>query len=94
MKGTKNMIYLALALAMLIYAVPQLEIGQGLTAPTIFSIAWICFALMIIAAHLHELLGVDEEQRRELAKIKRMKAWQLEQAVQGRRRMLQFRKSK
>ncbi len=86
------MVYMAVALGMLIYALPQLEIGQGLTAPTIFGILWICLALLIIAAHLHELLGVDAEMKQRMAQVERMKAWQMEQAVQGRRKLFQFRK--
>ncbi|WP_246078995.1 hypothetical protein [Paenibacillus piri] len=92
MKGTKNILYMGLALGMLFYAVPRLDIGSGLTLPTVFGVVWVVFALMIIAAHLHEILGVEEETKREIAKVKRMKRWQLEQLVRGKRKMLQFRK--
>lgn len=30
-------------------------------------------ALLVIASHLHQILGVDEEKRRELKRINRMK---------------------
>ncbi|MFD2613497.1 hypothetical protein [Paenibacillus gansuensis] len=73
MKGMKPVLYLGLALGLLIYAIPRLENGYGLTLPTLFSCIWICFALLIIAAQLHFLLGVDEEKRKELAKIKRIR---------------------
>ena len=33
-----------------------------------------------------------EETRKELARIKHMKRWKLEQQLRGRRRMLQFKK--
>jgi hypothetical protein len=84
--------YMGLALGMLFYAVPRLDIGAGFTLPNIFGIVWVLFALMIVAAHLHEILGVEEETKRELAKVKHMKKWQLEQMLQGKRKMLQFKK--
>ncbi|TBL75175.1 hypothetical protein [Paenibacillus thalictri] len=92
MKGTKHIVYMAIALGMLFYAIPKLDIGQGMTLPTVFGVIWICFALLIIAAHLHEILGVDEEARKEHSRIKRMKKWQLEQLIRGKRKQLQFRK--
>lgn len=92
MKGLKNVIYMSLALGMLFYAAPRLEMGQGLTAGTIFGVVWIGLALLIVAAHLHEILGVDEETREELGRIDRMKKWQLEKTLQGKRKLLQIRK--
>ncbi|MCL6458682.1 MAG: hypothetical protein K6T85_11810 [Gorillibacterium sp.] len=74
---------------MLIYAVPQLRIGEGWTLPTIFGILWLSFALIIIAAHLHDIIGVGEETRAELKKISRMKRWQLEQRLSGRSGIIQ-----
>ncbi|KIL42379.1 hypothetical protein SD70_00050 [Gordoniibacillus kamchatkensis] len=92
MKGLKNVIYMSVALGMLFYAVPRLDLGQGLTAPAIFGVVWICFALLVVAAHLHAILGVDEETREELGRIGRMKKWQLEKTLQGKSKQLQFRK--
>lgn len=92
MKGLKNVVYMSLALGMLFYAVPRLEMGHGFTAPTIFGIVWIAFALLIVAAHLHEILGVDEETRKELSRIDRMKKWQAEQMLSGKRKLMQIRK--
>ncbi|GIP33693.1 hypothetical protein [Paenibacillus sp. J2TS4] len=92
MKGFKNVIYLSLALGMLMYAVPQLEIGGGWTLPTVFSIVWIGFALLIIGAQLHDILRVDEETRKELTAIKQMKRWKLQQRLQGKGKLLQMRK--
>jgi hypothetical protein len=91
-KGLKNVVYMSLALGMLFYAVPRLEMGQGLTAATIFGVAWIGLALLIVAAHLHEILGVDEETREELDRIGKMKKRQLERTLQGKRKLLQIRK--
>jgi hypothetical protein len=92
LKGFKNVVFMSLALGMLFYSVPQLSFRESLTLPMVFSVVWIAMALLVVAAHLHQILGVDEEKRKELSRIKRMKKWQLEQAVQGRRKMLQFRK--
>lgn len=92
MRGTKNIICMSFALGMLIYAVPQLHIGGGLTLPTMFGIVWICFALLVVAAHLHEILGVDEEERRELNRVKYMRKWQLEQLLRGSKKLTQMKK--
>ncbi|WP_326072403.1 hypothetical protein [Paenibacillus alba] len=92
LKGFKNVVYMSLAIGMLFYSVPQLSFRDIGSLPMIFSMVWIAMALLVIAAHLHQILGVDEEKRQELSRIKRMKKWQMEQLVQGRRKMLQFRK--
>ncbi|MDF2669838.1 MAG: hypothetical protein K0R67_2144 [Paenibacillus sp.] len=72
MKTWKNVIYLSLALGMLIYAVPRIAIGGGLTLPTIFGVVWILFALTVIAAHLHRIIGVDEAKEEELRQVRRL----------------------
>jgi hypothetical protein len=92
LKGTKSIMYVGLALGMLFYAVPRLDIKAGLSLPTVFGVVWILFALVIIGAHLHELIGVDEQKKREITRVKRMKSWQFEKLIQGKRKMLQFRK--
>jgi hypothetical protein len=63
MRGLKHVIHMSLALGMLFYSLPQLEIHSELTLSTIFAVVWISMALLVIAAHLHEILGVEEEQR-------------------------------
>lgn len=73
MKGSKSIVYLSLMLGMMIYAVPQLHMGEGLTMPTIFAVVWLSFALLIVAAHLHDILGVGHETRQELESIRRMR---------------------
>lgn len=60
MNTRKNVLYLSGAIGMLIYALPRLEIGQGFTHPTLFGIAWIAMALLIVASHLRIVLRVDE----------------------------------
>ncbi|MFC5451963.1 hypothetical protein [Paenibacillus aestuarii] len=92
MKGFRNVVFMSMALGMLFYSVPQLEFREGWSLEMIFSIVWIGMALLVVAAHLHHILGVDEEKRKELNRINRMKKWQMEQTLQGRRKMLYFRK--
>lgn len=92
MKGMKSVMYMGLALGMLFYAVPRLDIRSGFTLPTIFGVIWVIFALMIVAAHLHELIGVDERKKQEIVRVKRMKGWQMEQMLSGRRKLMQFKK--
>lgn len=91
-KDFSNLLYLIMAVGMLMYAIPRLEVGNGFTLPTVFSIVWILFALLIIGAQLHYILGVDEETRKELVKVKHMKRWQMQQAFEGKRSRLQARK--
>ncbi len=93
MKGIKNIVFIGLTLGMLIYAVPKLKTtGLDWSLESVFGIGWIAFALLVVAAHLHQLLGVEEETKRELLKVKRMKRWKMEQALQGRRKLLQVKK--
>lgn len=92
LKGMKSVMYMGLALGMLFYAVPRLDIRSGLTLPTVFGVIWVLFALMIVAAHLHELIGVDERKKQEIGRVKRMKGWQMEQMLSGRRKLMQFKK--
>lgn len=80
----KNVTYTVLALGMLAYAAPKLAVGGGWTAETVFAAVWICFALLVIAANLHFVLGVDKEGRERLRQVKRMRGWQTERRVMSR----------
>lgn len=60
LRTLKSMLGLALSIGMLVYALPRLEVGRGLTPETLFGVAWISMALLIIAAHLRAALRVDE----------------------------------
>jgi succinate-acetate transporter protein len=84
MKSWKNLLYMCVALGMLIYAVPRLSMGGGFTAETAFGVVWICFALLIVAAHFHQLLGVDKESRERMRQVKRMKQYRMQQKVYSR----------
>ncbi|GFR38668.1 hypothetical protein PRECH8_19640 [Insulibacter thermoxylanivorax] len=74
-------LYTLLCAGMLIYAVPRLSIGNGWTQETLFGVIWICMVLLIIAAQLHDLLGVDEKTDEEIRKLKRYKYWRLQQRI-------------
>lgn len=91
-KEFKSVAYMSLALGMLIYAVPRLEIGHGLTGSTVFGIVWIGFALLIVAAHLHRILGVDEETKKEMARVRKYAKLRREQWLNGKMRMLDTKK--
>lgn len=79
----KNILFIALTFAMLLYAIPQLSFDETWTASTIFSLLWILFSLVVIAAHLHQLLGVDEAEQERLDAIKRVRKWKMNQLMQG-----------
>lgn len=72
-------IYMALALMMVLIAIPRLELGGGWTLSTVFALVWIGFALLVIAANLYTLLGVNEETQQQLDRIRlaKRRKWQL-----------------
>jgi len=92
MKGLKTIIYMSVAGGMVIYAVPKLEMGQGFTLPTIFGIVWISMALLVIAAHLHQIIGVDEETKKQLERINKYKKWRMEQFILGKSKVMKSQK--
>lgn len=81
MKSWKNILYMSIALGMLLYAVPQLAMGGGFTAETVFGVVWMCFALLVVAAHLHDLLGVDAETKERIRQVKRMKKYRMQEKM-------------
>jgi hypothetical protein len=91
-KEWKSVAYMSLALGMLIYAVPRLEIGQGFSFPTVFGIVWIGFALLVVAAHLHRILGVDEETKKEMERVRKYGRLQREQWLNAKLNMLESKK--
>lgn len=86
LKRLKPIIYLSIALGLLLYAVPQLEIGSGLTAANIFAIVWLGIVLLIIAAHLHTWLGVDEETKQEMQRVKQYKRYRTQAWIESKAR--------
>jgi len=74
MKGLQNLIYLIFALGMLIYAIPQLQVGHGFSKETLFAAVWLGFALIVIASHLYVILKVEQEVRLEVKTLEPMKS--------------------
>ncbi|MFS0727293.1 hypothetical protein [Paenibacillus sp. 1P07SE] len=77
-KKWRHVVYLALALGMLAIGLPELRFAAEWSAHVVFSYSWVLFVLLIIAANLYALLGIDEETARQLARVRRAKtlAWQ------------------
>ncbi|WP_282446120.1 hypothetical protein [Paenibacillus silvae] len=78
LKKTKHVIYLLVALSMLVIALPRISFAGGLDWVNIFGIVWVLFSLLIVGAHLHFILGVDEEKKRALEAVRRAKLRQWE----------------
>ncbi|WP_283657993.1 hypothetical protein [Paenibacillus sp. RC343] len=64
---------------MVLTALPRISLTGGLNWVNGFGIVWVLFALLVIGANLHFLLGVDEEKRKTLERVRRakMKQWQM-----------------
>lgn len=81
----KHAIYLVLALVMLVYALPMISFHPGAGFVSVFGIVWSAFAFLVIGAHLHFLLGVNEEKQRALDAARRAKVrqWELKWQEDG-----------
>ncbi|MEF2968843.1 hypothetical protein V3851_23895 [Paenibacillus sp. M1] len=69
----KHVVYLILALAMLVYALPMISFEPGGGWVSAFGAVWAAFAFLVIGAHLHFILGVNEEKQRALDAVRRAK---------------------
>ncbi|MCA0755344.1 hypothetical protein KP806_09800 [Paenibacillus sp. N4] len=69
----RHVLYLLIALAMLAYGLPRLELNATWDATSVFGLVWTLLAFVIVTAHVNALL-MKEEKRKELARIKRAKA--------------------
>ncbi|MNP51804.1 hypothetical protein D3C76_1461520 [compost metagenome] len=78
LKKAKHVIYLLIALSMLVIALPRISFAGGMDWVNIFGIVWVLFSLLIVGAHLHFILGVDEEKKRALEDVRRAKLRQWE----------------
>lgn len=86
----RHLLYLLIALAMLVYALPRLELAMPWSRMSVFGLVWTLFALIIVTAHVNALLFMNNEKRKELARIKKAKAllWErklLQKATASRR---------
>ena len=75
----KHVLYMLIALGMLLYALPNISFRPDDSWVSLFGIIWSVFAFLIIGAHLHFLLGVDTENKKQLEWIRRAKLreWQM-----------------
>jgi len=76
----RHVLYLLIALAMLVYAFPRLELNAPWSLMSVFGLVWILFSLIIITSHVNALF-MNDERRKELARIKRAKAVLWEQKL-------------
>ncbi|CAM4186421.1 hypothetical protein FHS16_000130 [Paenibacillus endophyticus] len=76
----RHVLYLLIALAMLVYAFPRLELSAPWSLLSVFGLVWLVFASLIIIANINALL-MGEEKRKELARIKKAKALLWEQKL-------------
>lgn len=78
-KKVKHVVYLLIALSMLVIALPRISFAGGMDWVNVFGIVWVLFSLLVIAAHLHFILGVDEEKKRALEAVRRakMRQWEI-----------------
>lgn len=84
----KSMIYLILSLATVFYALPRFQFLSNDFGLSLFSIAWVLFALIVVGAHLDHLLQIDEGKRKRLAQLKKYEMWKREQKIwKSQRRM-------
>ncbi|MFD2413288.1 hypothetical protein [Paenibacillus rhizoplanae] len=82
----KHSVYLLVALAMLLYALPKLSFQNGSGWVLGFGIVWCVFAFLVIASHLHFIIGVDEEKQKRLDAVRKAKLaqWQGKWNEEGR----------
>ncbi|MCU6712428.1 hypothetical protein M6D81_27405 [Paenibacillus sp. J5C_2022] len=79
----KHAAYLLVATAMIFYAMPHLELGGPLQAENIFWYVWLAFSALAVGANANVLL-MNDEKRKELARLKRAKALAWERRIMGR----------
>ncbi|WP_342548992.1 hypothetical protein NST69_08430 [Paenibacillus sp. FSL P2-0089] len=82
----KHSVYLLVALAMLLYALPKLSFQNGSSWVLGFGLVWCVFAFLVIASHLHFIIGVDEEKQKRLDAVRKAKLaqWQGQWNEEGR----------
>lgn len=81
----KHVLYLIVALGMLVYALPLISFQSGSGWVSLFGAVWAAFAFLVIGAHLHFILGVNEEKQKSLEQIRKAKyqQWELQWSKDG-----------
>lgn len=62
MRKIRSLFYLLFALMLLIYGLPRFDVGAIENMSYGFAILWTAFAVVIIGAHLYDILEVNREQ--------------------------------
>ncbi len=71
----RSLFYLLFTLILLVYGLPRFDIGEIEKMSHGFSLIWTAFAVLIIGAHLYELLGVKREREQsETAKLRQFQS--------------------
>lgn len=78
-----SVISIVVVLAMLLIALPTIPLREGWSLASVFGIVWAAFAVLIIGAHLHRLLRVDEETEARMRQVKAEKYRKLERRILG-----------
>lgn len=73
-EAKKSLLYLAIALGMIIYAIPRLPV-LTLTEEGLFTLLWLSYALLALGANLYFLMGVDRDRHHRGF---RRRAWERE----------------
>lgn len=83
----KHFMYMLVALGMLLYAIPSISLNSGNGWVSLFSVVWVLFAFLVIAAHWHVILGVDDEKKKALDRVRQAKLqqWQLKWSEEAER---------
>lgn len=77
----KSILYLILSLTVVFYALPRIPLIHTQFEAQLFSGIWLVFALLILGAHLDQLLGLDEEKRKRLQRLKHVRLREKEQEL-------------
>jgi len=77
----RSFIYLIIALACIFYALPLIPFYNQNSLATLFSAVWAGFALIIIGAHLNNLIDIDFKRKIELIKLEKYRLWKKEQKL-------------
>lgn len=78
---TKSVMYLGIALGMLLFAWPKLNVLLSWSQGSLFVIAWLGLALLIIASQLHFLLIASEKQEAKIQRLRRYRRLQWQQKI-------------
>jgi hypothetical protein len=85
-KKSRHLLYLGLSVIMVVIAIPRISAGQGWSLETCFGLGWLTFAILVIAAQLHALIGLNEETEQRLRRIRHAKALVWQRKLQQRKR--------